>query len=154
MEEKEYSEQLANHITETVSELAAEQAAQDHEHDIEQAMEEGRTVKCPYTPLNEYIIVRMHNPEKKTLAGIYLPDLKKESGVAKGIVVAINSGRWVMDGSKKVPGSSGVEVGELVYFFKQNAFEIPHTGYFLIPEQILLCKQTDLQLKNPVTADA
>lgn len=97
-----------------------------------------RLLDCPFTPLGQYIIVRMHTVEEKTLTGLYMPDLKKE-GIAKGIVVATNSGQWVLDGTSKVP--SNVSIGEFVYFFKQNAFEIPHTGFFLIPEQILLCKE-------------
>lgn len=97
----------------------------------------GKSIDCPFTPLGEYVIVRMHNVEEKSVQGLYVPNTK-ETGVCKARVVKTNSGRWVLDGTSKVPSS--VEIGDFVYFFKQNAFEIPHTGFYLVPEQILLCK--------------
>lgn len=93
--------------------------------------------ECPFTPFGSYIIVRMHSQEEKSIQGLYLPNTK-ETGVCKAVVMATNSGRWIMDGTSKVPSSA--QAGDIVYFFKQNAFEIPHTGFFLVPEEILLCK--------------
>lgn len=92
---------------------------------------------CPFSPLGLYVIVRMHTTEEKTIQGLYVPNTK-DTGICKAIVSKTNQGRWVMDGTKQVP--SAVQPGDIVYFFKQNAFEIPHTGFFLVPEEILLCK--------------
>jgi chaperonin GroES len=53
-------------------------------------------------PLGDRIIVRRHEAQEKTAAGIYLPDTAKDKP-QKGKVLATGPGKLLKNGSRKAP---------------------------------------------------
>ncbi len=75
-------------------------------------------------PLNDRIIIKPQEPEKKTASGIYLPDSAQEKPM-QGVVVEVGPGRRNEDGARTAPE---VRKGDVVVYSKYSGTEIKIKG--------------------------
>lgn len=87
-------------------------------------------------PLNDRIIIKPQEPEKKTSSGIYLPDAAQEKPM-QGVVVEVGPGRRNEDGARTAPE---VRKGDIVVYSKYSGTEIKIKGedHLIIGEAELL----------------
>ncbi len=71
-------------------------------------------------PLEDRILIKPLDPEKKTASGIYLPESAKEKPM-QGKVVAVGPGKLLDNGERVVPS---VKKGDTVVFGKYAGTEI------------------------------
>jgi chaperonin GroES len=75
---------------------------------------QSRTAKAPIQPLSDRVLVRREDmPDKKSAAGIVLPDTAQKEKSKMGIVLAVGAGR-LSDEGQIIPMS--VAVGDRVIF--------------------------------------
>lgn len=96
--------------------------------------------KITIQPLGDRILVKREDaPEKKSIAGIIIPDTAQKEKSKRGVVVAVGSGRMNDDGMV-VPTT--VRVGAKVYFNSgwDNEVDLGGDGeeYFLVKESDIL----------------
>jgi chaperonin GroES len=75
-------------------------------------------------PLDDRVVIKRVEEEKKTKGGIIIPDTAKEKP-QKGKIVAVGPGKWDKDG-KRIP--LDVKKGDLVLFGKYSGTEIKIDG--------------------------
>jgi chaperonin GroES len=94
-------------------------------------------------PLQDRVLVRRVEPERKTPGGIFIPDTAQEKPV-EGEVVAVGPG--IRDEHGKVQPLD-VRAGDRVLFGKWSGSEIKITG-----EELMIMKESDIMgvLDNPV----
>ncbi len=87
-------------------------------------------------PLEDRILIRPLDPEKKTSSGIYLPESAKEKPM-QGKVVAVEPGKLLDNGERVVPS---VKKGDTVVFGKYagTEIEIKNTKHMIMRESDLL----------------
>lgn len=93
--------------------------------------------KSKLTPVGGYILVKPVTEDKKSPAGIVLPDTVGKEKPQKGEVIALGTGRLTEDG-KKVPFN--VKKGDVVLFKKYSPEEIEIDGeeYLIMTEDSVL----------------
>lgn len=74
-------------------------------------------------PLEDKILVQVNEAETTTASGLVIPDTAKEKP-QEGTVIAVGSGRWVEDGSKRIP--LDVSEGDIIIFSKYGGTEIKY----------------------------
>lgn len=74
-------------------------------------------------PLEDKILVQVNEAETTTASGLVIPDTAKEKP-QEGTVVAVGPGRWVEDGSKRIP--LDVSEGDIIIFSKYGGTEIKY----------------------------
>jgi chaperonin GroES len=86
-------------------------------------------------PLGDRVVVKPADEEKKTVAGLIIPDSAKERP-QEGEIVAVGSGR--NDGANKIPLE--VKVGDKVIFSKYGGTEITYDDqdYLILSESDIL----------------
>lgn len=89
------------------------------------------------TPVGGNILVKPVSEEKKSAAGIVLPDTVDKEKPQRGEVVALGSGKLTSDG-KKI--AFNVKVGDIVLFKKYSPDEIEVDGeeYLIMDEEAVL----------------
>jgi chaperonin GroES len=94
-------------------------------------------------PLQDRVLVRRVEPERKTPGGIFIPDTAQEKPV-EGEVVAVGPG--IRDEHGNVQPLD-VRAGDRVLFGKWSGSEIKITG-----EELMIMKESDIMgvLDNPV----
>ena len=87
-------------------------------------------------PLEDRILVKPIEPEKKTVSGIYLPESAKEKPM-QGKVVATGPGKLLDNGERVTPS---VKKGDMVVFGKYagTEIEIKNIKHMIIRESELL----------------
>jgi len=90
-------------------------------------------------PLEDRIVVRVHEPEETTVSGLVIPDTAKEKP-QQGEVLAVGPGRFNEDGDERVP--MDVAVGDAVIFSKYGGTEITVDG-----EDLLILNARDVLAK-------
>ncbi len=87
-------------------------------------------------PLEDRILVKPIEPEKKTVSGIYLPESAKEKPM-QGKVVATGPGKLLDNGERVTPA---VKKGDTVVFGKYagTEVEIKNVKHMIIRESELL----------------
>ncbi len=87
-------------------------------------------------PLEDRILIKPLDPEKKTASGIYLPESAKEKPM-QGKVVAVGPGKLLDNGERVVPS---VKKGDTVVFGKYagTEIEIKNTKHMIMRETELL----------------
>jgi chaperonin GroES len=80
--------------------------------------------KASVRPLDDRVLIKPLEAEKKTAGGIVLPDTAKEKP-QKGTVVAVGPGKILEDGSR---GEMSVKVGNRVLFAKYSGAEVTIDG--------------------------
>jgi len=87
-------------------------------------------------PLEDRILIKPLDPEKKTASGIYLPESAKEKPM-QGTVVAIGPGKMLDNGERVKPS---VERGDTVVFGKYSGteVEIKNVTHLIVRESELL----------------
>lgn len=96
--------------------------------------------KINVQPVGDRVLVmRVDAPEKKSAAGIIIPDTAEKEKSKRGVVVAVGPGRLNEDG-KLIPTT--VKVGAKVYFNAgwDNEVDVGGDGeaYFLVKESDIL----------------
>jgi chaperonin GroES len=76
-------------------------------------------------PLEDKILVQTIEAENTTASGLVIPDTAKEKP-QEGKVVAVGPGRWVEDGSKRIP--LDVSEGDTVVYSKYGGTEIKYAN--------------------------
>ena len=74
-----------------------------------------------YVPLNDYLVIQAHEPEKKVASSIRLPDSIREDK-RLGEVLSIGPGRETDFG--KFLEIQGMEVGQTIVFNPLNSYEL------------------------------
>ena len=92
--------------------------------------------KIRLQPMGERIVVQREESESTTAGGIVLPDSAQEKP-ARGVVVAIGSGRLLDDGSR---ADSQLKTGDQVLFssYAGETVEIDDVEYLLMREDDVL----------------
>ncbi len=87
-------------------------------------------------PLEDRVLIKPLDPEKKTASGIYLPESAKEKPM-QGKVVAVGPGKLLDNGERVVPS---VKKGDTVVFGKYagTEIEIKNTKHMIMRESELL----------------
>ncbi len=87
-------------------------------------------------PLEDRVLIKPLEPEKKTASGIYLPESAKEKPM-QGKVVAVGPGKLLDNGERVVPS---VKKGDTVVFGKYagTEIEIKNTKHMIMRETELL----------------
>ncbi len=87
-------------------------------------------------PLEDRVLIKPLEPEKKTTSGIYLPESAKEKPM-QGKVVAVGPGKLLDNGERVVPS---VKKGDTVVFGKYagTEIEIKNTKHMIMRESELL----------------
>ena len=87
-------------------------------------------------PLEDRVLIKPLEPDKKTASGIYLPESAKEKPM-QGKVVAVGSGKLLDNGERVVPS---VKKGDTVVFGKYagTEIEIKNTKHMIMRESELL----------------
>jgi chaperonin GroES len=87
-------------------------------------------------PLEDRVLIRPLDPEKKTASGIYLPESAKEKPM-QGKVVATGPGKLLDNGERVKPS---VKKGDTVVFGKYagTEIEIKNTKHMIMRESELL----------------
>jgi chaperonin GroES len=87
-------------------------------------------------PLEDRILIKPTEPEKKTKSGIYLPESAKERPI-QGTVVAVGPGKLLDSGKRSAPA---VKKGDTVLFGKYagTEIEIKNTKHLILRESELL----------------
>lgn len=87
-------------------------------------------------PLNDHLVVQRLEQESVSKGGIIIPDTAKEKP-AKGVVMAVGSGKLAKDGSRIVPE---VKAGDVVLFGKYSGSEVKLNGteYMILREDDVL----------------
>ncbi len=87
-------------------------------------------------PLEDRVLIKPLEPEKKTTSGIYLPESAKEKPM-QGKVVAVGPGKLLDNGERVVPS---VKKGDTVVFGKYagSEIEIKNTKHMIMRESELL----------------
>ena len=70
-----------------------------------------------FAPIDDRVVVRPHQPDEKTEAGVYLPPAaltERREVVQSGEVVAIGPGRLTSDGRHEA--MMDLEIGDTVYY--------------------------------------
>jgi chaperonin GroES len=88
-----------------------------------------------FRPLQDRVVVRRVDPEKKTSGGIFIPDTAQEKPI-EGTVVAVGPGARSENG-KVHP--LDVEVGDHVLFGKWSGTEIKIDG-----DELIIINESDL----------
>jgi chaperonin GroES len=88
-----------------------------------------------FRPLQDRVVVRRVDPEKKTAGGIFIPDTAQEKPM-EGAVVAVGPGIRSEDGRIH---PLEVAVGDRVLFGKWSGTEIKIDG-----EELIIIKEADL----------
>ena len=88
-----------------------------------------------FRPLQDRVVVRRVDPERKTEGGIFIPDTAQEKPM-EGAVVSVGPGARSKDG-KIHP--LDVEVGDRVLFGKWSGTEIKIDG-----EELIIINESDL----------
>jgi chaperonin GroES len=101
---------------------------------------EQKVSKINLQPLSDRVLVRREDVEdKKSPAGIIIPDTAQKEKSKRGVVVAVGAGR-VNDEGKLIPTT--VKVGAKVYFNSGWDNEVPvgdkDEEYFLVKESDIL----------------
>lgn len=89
-------------------------------------------------PLNDRIVVRRDDADKKTPGGIHIPDANQEAPV-QGEVVAVGTGAILPDGSRR---PLDVDVGDKVLFSKYAGTDVEVGG-----EKLLIMTENDVHAK-------
>ncbi|MGV2291923.1 co-chaperone GroES [Trinickia sp. YCB016] len=87
------------------------------------------------TPLHDRVVVRRTEQERKTAAGIVIPDTAGEKP-DQGEVVAVGPGKRLEDGQRCAPD---VKVGDHVLFGKYTGSAVKVEG-----EELLVLREADL----------
>lgn len=87
-------------------------------------------------PLEDRVLIKPIEPEKKTTSGIYLPESAKEKPM-QGKVVAVGPGKLLDSGERVKPS---VKKGDTVVFGKYagTEIEIKNTKHMIMRESELL----------------
>lgn len=87
-------------------------------------------------PLEDRVLIKPSEPEKKTKSGIYLPESAKERPM-QGTVVAVGPGKLLENGKRSAPT---VKKGDTVLFGKYGGteIEIKNTKHMILRESELL----------------
>ena len=87
-------------------------------------------------PLEDRVLIKPLEPEKKTASGIYLPESAKEKPM-QGKVVAVGPGKLLDNGERVVPS---VKKGDTVVFGKYagTEIEIKNAPHIIVRESELL----------------
>jgi chaperonin GroES len=87
-------------------------------------------------PLEDRVVVKPIEPEKKTKSGIYLPESAKERPM-QGKVIAVGPGKLLDNGKRSTPS---VKKGDTVLFGKYAGTEIEIKGdtHMILRESELL----------------
>ena len=87
-------------------------------------------------PLEDRVLIKPSDPDKKTASGIYLPESAKEKPM-QGKVVAVGPGKLLDNGERVVPS---VKKGDTVVFGKYagTEIEIKNTKHMIMRETELL----------------
>jgi chaperonin GroES len=87
-------------------------------------------------PLEDRVLIKPLEPEKKTESGIFLPESAKEKPM-QGKVVAVGPGKLLDNGERVVPS---VKKGDTVVFGKYagTEIEIKNTKHMIMRETELL----------------
>ena len=87
-------------------------------------------------PLEDRVLIKPLEPDKKTASGIYLPESAKEKPM-QGKVVAVGPGKLLDNGERVVPS---VKKGDTVVFGKYagTEIEIKNTRHMIMRESELL----------------
>ena len=87
-------------------------------------------------PLEDRVLIKPLEPEKKTTSGIFLPESAKEKPM-QGKVVAVGPGKLLDSGERVVPS---VKKGDTVVFGKYagTEIEIKNTKHMIMRESELL----------------
>ena len=87
-------------------------------------------------PLEDRILIKPLEPEKKTTSGIYLPESAKEKPM-QGKVIAVGPGKLLDNGERVRPS---VKKGDTVVFGKYagTEIEIKNTKHMIMRESELL----------------
>ncbi len=87
-------------------------------------------------PLEDRVLIKPLEPDKKTASGIYLPESAKEKPM-QGKVVAVGPGKLLDNGERVVPS---VKKGDTVVFGKYagTEIEIKNTKHMIMRESELL----------------
>ncbi len=87
-------------------------------------------------PLEDRVLIKPLEPEKKTTSGIYLPESAKEKPM-QGKVVAVGPGKLLDNGERVVPS---VKKGDTVVFGKYagSEIEIKNVKHMIMRETELL----------------
>ncbi len=87
-------------------------------------------------PLEDRVLVKPAEPEKKTESGIYLPETAKEKPM-QGTVVAVGPGKMLDNGERVKPS---VKTGDRVVFGKYagSEIEIKNVKHMIMRESELL----------------
>jgi len=86
-------------------------------------------------PLQDRVMIRRVEEEKKSAGGIIIPDSAKEKPV-EGEVVAVGNGKLLEDGTLR---KLDVKVGDRVLFGKYNGTEVSLDG-----EERLIMREDDI----------
>lgn len=86
-------------------------------------------------PLQDRVLVKRIEAEKKTAGGIIIPDSNKEKP-AEGEVVSVGAGHRLQDGSIK---SLDVKKGDKIIFGKYSGTEVKVDG-----QEFLIMKEDDI----------
>jgi chaperonin GroES len=87
-------------------------------------------------PLEDRVLIKPLDPEKKTASGIYLPESAKEKPM-QGTVVAVGPGKMLDNGERVKPS---VKKGDTVVFGKYSGteVEIKNITHLIVRESELL----------------
>jgi len=93
-------------------------------------------------PLNDHVILEVFSKEEVTHSGIVIPDTAEKEKPSEGKVVAVGSGKLLVDG-KRSPLS--VKVGDKVVFTKYGPTEIKvkNKEYLVVKEEDILAVLED-----------
>lgn len=92
---------------------------------------------CKIRPLHELVIVRKLDNEKKTAAGIVIPDSASDDKPFQGEVLAVGPGRVLPDGTTR---PLEVKVGDRVLFERFSGMKIKYEDdemIFLREDEVL-----------------
>lgn len=95
----------------------------------------------PIKPLGDRVLVRpLTDTELGTLSpsGIIIPETAKKEKPEQGMVIAVGTGKWDEDGTKRIPME--VKIGDKVVFSKYGYDEIKigNKDYFIVSEASIL----------------
>ncbi len=95
----------------------------------------------PIKPLGDRVLVRpLTDTELGTLSpsGIIIPETAKKEKPEQGMVIAVGTGKWDEDGTKRIPME--VKIGDKVVFSKYgyDEIKIENKDYFIVSEASIL----------------
>ena len=98
-------------------------------------------IASPIKPLGDRVLVRpLTDAELGTLSpsGIIIPETAKKEKPEQGIVIAVGTGKWDEDATKRIPME--VKVGDKVVFSKYgyDEIKIENKEYFIVSEASIL----------------